>query len=110
VAGPLVEREQELHGLRWPAVNLAPLVAVVDDVNWSDAASLRWLVYTARRLDGVPPALLLAARPAEEPLLDEPAVQRRRFADDLFGGAGSDRATVDRVDLPSADIDNVFAN
>ena len=44
---------------------------IVDDVHWSDAASLRWLVYAARRLDGVPLALLLAARPTEDPLLDE---------------------------------------
>jgi DNA-binding CsgD family transcriptional regulator len=67
-----------LHGLYWLAINLAgvrPLLLVVDDVQWADLASLRWLVYLARRLEGVPLALLLASRPvaagAERELLDE---------------------------------------
>jgi predicted ATPase len=57
-----------LHGLYWLAVNLAslrPVLVVVDNVQWADLASLRWLVYLARRLEGVPLALLLATRPAE---------------------------------------------
>ena len=67
-----------LHGLYWLAVNLAdaqPLLVTVDDAHWADVASLRWLVYLARRLTGVPLALVLAARPAEpgsvQELLDE---------------------------------------
>jgi DNA-binding CsgD family transcriptional regulator len=67
-----------LHGLYWLAVNLAgaqPLLVVVDDVHWADLASLRWLVYLARRVEGVPLGLLLATRPAERgvrlELLDE---------------------------------------
>ena len=47
----------------------------VDDAHWADLASLRWLIYLARRLAGVPLALLLATRPAEpgpvQELLDE---------------------------------------
>src|SRR5262249_47015800 len=42
-----------LHGLYWLAVNLAeeqPLLVTVDDLHWADLASLRWLVYLARRL------------------------------------------------------------
>jgi DNA-binding CsgD family transcriptional regulator len=57
-----------LHGLYWLTVNLAdaqPLLVAVDDVHWADLASLRWLIYLARRLTGVPVALLLATRPAE---------------------------------------------
>jgi predicted ATPase len=57
-----------LHGLYWLAVNLAdaqPLLVTVDDAHWADVASLRWLIYLARRLTGVPVALLLATRPAE---------------------------------------------
>jgi DNA-binding CsgD family transcriptional regulator len=67
-----------LHGLYWLAVNLAdgqPLLVAVDDAHWADVASLRWLVYLARRLAGVPLALVLAARPAGpgpvQELLDE---------------------------------------
>src|SRR5262245_49233920 len=63
-----------LHGLYWLAVNLAerqPVLAIVDDAQWADRASLRWLVYLARRLEGVPIALLVAARTAPDELLDE---------------------------------------
>jgi DNA-binding CsgD family transcriptional regulator len=67
-----------LHGLYWLTINLAdarPLLVTVDDAHWADVASLRWLIYLARRLEGVPLALLLAARPAEpgpvQELLDE---------------------------------------
>jgi DNA-binding CsgD family transcriptional regulator len=66
------------HGLYWLTINLAdvqPLLVTVDDVHLADVASLRWLVYLARRLAGVPLALVLAARTAEpgeaEELLDE---------------------------------------
>jgi DNA-binding CsgD family transcriptional regulator len=67
-----------LHGLYWLTVNLAderPLLVAVDDAHWADVASLRWLIYLARRLEGVPLALVLAARPAGpgpvQELLDE---------------------------------------
>ena len=47
----------------------------VDDAHWADVASLRWLIYLARRLAGLPLALVLATRPAEagpvQELLDE---------------------------------------
>ena len=80
---PDVEADAEppfsaLHGLYWLVANLAaarPLLVVVDDVQWADLASLRWLVYLARRLEGMPLGLLLATRPAEagsgQVLLDE---------------------------------------
>jgi DNA-binding CsgD family transcriptional regulator len=57
-----------LHGLHWLTVNLAagqPVLMLVDDLQWADLASLRWLVYLARRVEGVPLALLLATRPTE---------------------------------------------
>ena len=67
-----------MHGLYWLTVNLAdaqPLLVTVDDAHWADVASLRWLIYLARRLVGVPLALVLATRPAEpgpvQELLDE---------------------------------------
>ncbi len=67
-----------LHGLYWLTVNLTdsqPVLVAVDDAHWADVASLRWLIYLARRLEGVPLALVLATRPAEpgpaQELLDE---------------------------------------
>ena len=63
-----------LHGLYWLVVNLAstqPTVLVVDDAHWADLPSLRWLVFVARRLDGVPLSLLVAARPRETEAVEE---------------------------------------
>lgn len=60
--------EPALHGLHWLTINLAgerPVVIVVDDLHWADPPSLRWLVYLAQRIEGVPVALLLATRPDE---------------------------------------------
>src|SRR6266542_5375030 len=63
-----------LHGLYWLMINLAdaqPLLVAVDDAHLADVVSLRWLIYLARRLAGVPLALLLATRPAEPRLVQE---------------------------------------
>lgn len=65
-----------LHALYWLTANLAeaqPLAVSVDDVQWSDAPSLRWLAYLARRLEGVPVCVLATLRPVddEHPLLAE---------------------------------------
>jgi DNA-binding CsgD family transcriptional regulator len=64
------------HGLYWLVANLAarnPLMIVVDDGQWADEPSLRWLSHLAARIDGLPVALLLAVRdgPDEPALLDE---------------------------------------
>lgn len=50
-----------LHGLYWLTSNIAasgPLVIAVDDAQWADLASQRWLAYLAPRLEGL--GLLLA--------------------------------------------------
>jgi DNA-binding CsgD family transcriptional regulator len=63
-----------LHGLYWLTANLAaggPVVLVIDDLHWSDHASLSWIAYVARRLEGLPVALLLGARPGEPGAEDE---------------------------------------
>jgi DNA-binding CsgD family transcriptional regulator len=70
-----------LHGLHWLVAELAaraPLALAIDDAHWSDVASLRFLGYLARRLEELPVALIVAARPAESPpavaeLTTEPA-------------------------------------
>ena len=67
-----------LHGLYWLTSNLAddrPLLVTVDDAHLADLASLRWLIYLARRLTGMRVALVLGTRteapgPVQE-LLDE---------------------------------------
>jgi DNA-binding CsgD family transcriptional regulator len=55
-----------LHGLYWLTVNLAerrPLLVAVDDAQWVDEPSQRWLAHLAPRLDGPAVALLVALRP-----------------------------------------------
>ncbi len=55
-----------LHALYRLAVELAerePLLLVVDDLQWCDEPSLRWLSYLVRRLDGLPVTALCAVRP-----------------------------------------------
>ena len=77
-ASVAAEPSAVLHGLYWLTANLAaerPAVLVIDDLHWSDPASASWLVYLARRIEGLPVALLLAARTVEpgagDALLDQ---------------------------------------
>jgi DNA-binding CsgD family transcriptional regulator len=63
-----------LHGLYWLTMNLAdtrPVLLTVDDAHLADLASLRWLNYLARRLAGVPLALVMATMPAEPGAVQE---------------------------------------
>jgi class 3 adenylate cyclase/DNA-binding CsgD family transcriptional regulator/tetratricopeptide (TPR) repeat protein len=58
-----------LHGLYWLAANAAArgsTVLVVDDLHWADAASLRWLTYLGRRLEGLPLLVVAGLRPPEQ--------------------------------------------
>ena len=58
-----------LHGLYWMCANLAaasPLCIVVDDAQWVDAASLRYLAFLLTRLEDLEVALVLATHPCEE--------------------------------------------
>ena len=55
------------HGLYWLTVNLTgqdPLLLAVDDLHWCDQASLRFLAFLVRRLEGLPVCLLMTLRPA----------------------------------------------
>ena len=57
-----------MHGLYWLVVNAsaaAPLLVAVDDLHWADQASLRFVLYLAERLAGLPVALALSWRVAE---------------------------------------------
>ena len=57
-----------LNALYWLCGNLcerSPVLLVVDDAHWADAASLRFLSFLARRSDGMALALAVAARTGE---------------------------------------------
>ncbi|MDA0160868.1 AAA family ATPase [Solirubrobacter ginsenosidimutans] len=57
-----------LHALYRLTIALAedaPLLLVVDDLQWCDEPSLRWLCYLVRRLDGLRGTLVLGVRPFE---------------------------------------------
>ncbi len=63
-----------LHGLYWLAGNLAargPLVIAVDDVQWCDTSSLRFLGYLARRLEDLPVLVVATWRTGEQYVDDE---------------------------------------
>lgn len=66
VARSLVERE-------------GPLALVVDDLQWVDGASVRWLAYIARRLEEAPLLLLGALRTGER-AVDAEAIAALRAA------------------------------
>ncbi len=74
---------EALHGLYWLTVNLAadtPLLLAVDDAHWCDGASLQFLIYLRRRLEGLAVFVLVATR-AGEPGADERLLR-------LLGGEG----------------------
>ncbi|HKT00838.1 MAG TPA: AAA family ATPase [Rugosimonospora sp.] len=57
-----------LHGLYRLVVGACddgPLALVVDDAQWADAPSARWLDYLARRIGGLPVLLVVATRPGD---------------------------------------------
>ena len=65
-----------VHGLYWLALNLAeerPLLISIDDLQWSDEASLRWVAYLVRRLEETAVGVVCAVRPIEDedPVLAE---------------------------------------
>ena len=73
-----------LHALVVAACAERPVTLVVDDVQWADAASVRYLAYLARRVETLPCLLVLGlrtggderARPDVMGLTQRPGVQR----------------------------------
>ncbi len=62
------DRGAVLHGLYWLMINLTarePVLVSLDDAQWSDLASLRFVAYLARRLEGLPVVIALSVRTAE---------------------------------------------
>ena len=77
-----------VHGLYAVTAELAaraPRALLVDDAHWADAASVRFLLYLARRVEALSVALLVGVRPGEASelvarLLDAAPVRRVRPA------------------------------
>jgi len=72
-----------LHALYWLTVHLsgeAPLLLAVDDVQWADDPSLRFLEFLERRLEGLPVLVVVTVRSGE------PAVDRAALDALLAGG------------------------
>jgi DNA-binding CsgD family transcriptional regulator len=60
--------EGSLYGLYWLLARIAeraPVVLAIDDAQWSDTSSLRFVRYLVHRLQGLPVLVTLAARPNE---------------------------------------------
>ncbi len=72
-----------LHGLYWLVVNLAasrPLLIAVDDAQWADEPSLRWLAYLAPRLEGLEAGMLVALRQGDPAVMGAPLLAVRSAA------------------------------
>ncbi|MBV9197059.1 MAG: AAA family ATPase [Solirubrobacterales bacterium] len=103
-----------LHGLYWLTANLAerqPLLIAVDDLHWSDLASLRWLAYLLPRVEGLPLVVLAGLRP-EGPSEDQ-ALVAQIVSDPLAAvirpGTLSIEATAQLLrDGASADVEDAF--
>ena len=62
---PVADSGPILHGLYWLVSNLAergPIMLTVDDVHWSDEASLGFLHYLARRIEDLSVLLVMTER------------------------------------------------
>ncbi len=103
-----------LHGLYWLTANLAerqPLLLAIDDLQWSDLASLRWLAYLLLRMEGLSLLVVVALRP--ETSAEDQALVAQIVSDPLAAvvrpGALSVRATERLLrDSTSADAEGAF--
>ena len=71
------------HALVSLALALAqrePLVLMVDDLQWADGASLRWLAHLARRVEDLPLLLVMTQRSGEPSASDEALAELRAVA------------------------------
>ena len=72
--GEEVDAFAPVHGLYWLLANIAedrPCLLLVDDVQWADSESIRWLDFVARRATDIPVAVVAAVRSGEPGEPDE---------------------------------------
>src|SRR3954447_21565783 len=101
-----------MHALYWLTVRLAesePLLLMVDDAQWIDDPSLRFLLYLAGRLGDVPVAVLVATRRDErgsgglvELVAGEPAARVHELAP--LGSAAVGQLVRQRLDAVDEDF------
>jgi DNA-binding CsgD family transcriptional regulator/tetratricopeptide (TPR) repeat protein len=98
------------HALFWLTANIARrarLVIVLDDLQWADAPSLRWLTHLSRRLDRLPVTVLAglcSGEPARDPgLIAELLSGLRRIPLSGLDAGSATRLIVDRLHAPPAD-------
>jgi DNA-binding CsgD family transcriptional regulator len=104
-----------LHGLYWLAANFAsrkPTLLVVDDLHWADEPSMRWLLFLARRLEGLPLLLVVGTRPAAQ--ANAPALVAELLADPVGvvirpGSLGQDSAAALARERLGVEPDEVFS-
>lgn len=72
-----------------------PAVIVVEDIHWADEATLDWIKYLARRLEGM--KLLFIATYRD----DEPTVQLRQLLGELAGAPSVSRITLEGLSTAS---------
>jgi DNA-binding CsgD family transcriptional regulator len=73
-----------LHSFYWALVGLSdlgPLALVVDDLQWADSLSLRFLAFALKRSDGLPVLVACACR-------DLPAAERPEALGAVLSGSG----------------------
>ena len=95
-----------VHGLYWVTHGLAdrrPLLVIVDDAQWADVPSLRFLAYLARRIADLPVALIASRRLGDE-LPAEPRLDANRAVELVALGPLSAGAAAElvRSRLPGA--------
>ena len=91
---------EALHSLYWLMVNVAdhtPVLVSVDDCQWADRDSLRFLAYLTQRIEGLRIMVLLAGRPAGPPASAEALwaqLAARPAGTALYPPPLSERATI----------------
>ena len=101
IGGQPAEPGAVLHGLYWLSANLAtaqPVLIAVDDAHWADSASIAFLSYLARRVEGLALLVVYTTRVAEGSSERLPAAAEPDLvADVLRPCVLSGRATVELI-------------
>ena len=97
--GGSLDRHAASRALYWLTANIArraPLVVLVDDIQWADAGSLRWLIHLSRRMQRLPLAVVATLSP-DVPAGTTGLVAQLLSGVDLMPLSGLDAGSVDRL-------------